>query len=173
MLAQPGGRIRRIGSGDALLLRDLRIRSVADSPDAFGQTVEVVQRRPSVEWERQARRSSRGDRRTWLIAEHADSAVGLVQGRKRRPGTLLLFSMWVAPETRQRGYGRALIDAAEAWARGWDATQTILWVYTRNEQARTFYARLGFEVLRDGEEAEAGARYGALAMRRSTLPPSP
>lgn len=144
----------------------MRLRSLADAPEAFGQPAAEARGRPAAEWSRSARQSSHGDNRTWLFAEHAGTVVGLVQGRKRRPGTLLLFSMWVDPSARRLGVGRALIDALEHWARGWDAIDTILWVYGGNTTAIDFYRDLGFEPIQGGQDAESGARFGALAMRR-------
>ena len=158
--------IRRIRDDDGPVLRDLRLRSIDDSPDAFGQPLEEARARPEAEWQRSAQQSSHGDERTWLIAEVGRDDVGLVQGRKRRPATLLLFSMWVDPSVRRLGVGRMLIDALEAWARSWDATETILWVFGANSSAIDFYRDLGFETLRHGQDAESGARFGAVAMRR-------
>ncbi len=166
MEASPVVRIRRIAPDDGLLLRDLRLRSIVDAPSAFGQPIEEARGRPEKEWHRSARQSSHGDNRAWLIAERDGYGVGLVQGRKRRPETLLLFSMWVDPSARRLGVGRALIESLEAWGRGWDATETILWVYGSNDEAIRFYRDLGFEIIRGGQDAEAGARFAALAMRR-------
>ena len=41
--------------------------------------------------------------------------------------------------------GRTLIESLEDWGRGWDADETILWVYGANEDALHFYRDLGFE----------------------------
>lgn len=164
--------IRRIRPDDGVLLRELRLRSIANAPDAFGQPLEEAQDRPEREWARSARQSSRGDSRVWLIAETSQGAVGLVQGRKRRPRTLLLFSMWVDPTVRRLGVGRLLIDHLEDWARGWHAEETILWVFGANLSAIEFYRDLGFEVVRGGQDAESGARFGALAMRREIGSPA-
>lgn len=168
-----GIRIRRIGPADGLVLRDLRLRSIADSPDAFGQPLDEARARPEPEWQRSARQAARGDNRTWLIAETPAGPVGLVQGRKRRPSTLLLFSMWVDPSARRLGVGRMLIDSLEAWAQHWTATETILWVLGGNASAIDFYRDLGFEPLRSGQDAESGARFGALAMYRVIYSPTP
>jgi len=158
--------IRRIAPTDGLVLRDLRLRSIAEAPSAFGQPINEARGRPETEWHRSARQSSHGDSRTWLLAETSSGTVGLLQGRKRRPATLLLFSMWVDPVVRRHGVGRLLIKALEAWARGWDAHETILWVYGGNAAAIKFYRDLGFEVMRGGPDVDSGARFGALAMRR-------
>lgn len=172
MKVVPVIRIRRIAPVDGLTLRELRLRSIADSPDAFGQPLSEARDRPQKEWHRSARQSSRGDNRTWLIAEADERAVGLVQGRRRRPSTLLLFSMWVDPAVRRLGVGRMLVESLEAWGRSWHATETILWVYGANEAAIRFYRDLGFAVVRGGQDAAAGARFGALAMRRDIHSPA-
>lgn len=162
--------IRRIAPGDGLLLRDLRSRSLEDAPEAFGQTLAEALAKPVMDWHRSALQSSHGDHRTWLLAERASDVVGLVQGRRRSPGTLLLFSMWVEPGSRRLGIGRALITALESWAGSWRATETVLWVFRHNSAAVSFYRDLGFEVLENGADAEAGARYDAAALRRGIAP---
>ena len=159
-------RIRRIGPDEGLLLRELRLRSIADAPDAFGQPLRDAERRAQADWTRSARRSARGDGRTWLIAEDRQRSLGLVQGRRRSPSSLLLFSMWVDPSIRRLGVGRLLVERLESWGRGWGARETILWVYAGNRLAQSFYRDLGFAPIRGGQDAEAGARFGALAMRR-------
>jgi GNAT superfamily N-acetyltransferase len=160
-------RIRRIRDRDGSLLRDLRIRSIADAPDAFGQSLKEAHARADAEWQRSATRSARGQSRIWLIAETADGTAGLVQGRRRRPATLLLFSMWVDPSVRRLGVGRRLVAALEAWATAWGARETVLWVLGANSEAIGFYRDLGFETITIGQDADSGARFGAIAMRRA------
>jgi GNAT superfamily N-acetyltransferase len=159
--------IRRIAPDEGLVLRELRLRSLIDAPDAFGQSLDDARALPDAEWTQVARAAADGDHRAWLIAFDDRHPIGLVQGRRRRPWTLLLFSMWVAPEARHRGVGTRLIDALETWARGWQATETILWVLIGNDGATAFYRRLGFELVPDGPDAASGAAHGAIAMRRT------
>lgn len=166
MVAADHIRIRRIAPGDGPILRDLRLRSIADSPGAFGQPFDEARARPDSEWQREARRAAHGDERAWLIAEGPGGTVGIVQGRRRRPSTLLLFSMWVDPTSRRHGVGRLLIGALESWARRSAASETVLWVLAANQEAIEFYRRLGFMPLSRGKDAESGARFGAIAMRR-------
>jgi ribosomal protein S18 acetylase RimI-like enzyme len=164
-------RIRRISPNDGPTLRDLRLRSISDSPDAFGQSLAEAQARADTEWWQSARQASHGQGRTWLIAEEAGRTVGIVQGRRRRPSTLLLFSMWVDPSVRRLGVGRMLIEALEAWASEWQARETLLWVMADNHRAIEFYRDLGFGTVDRGADADSGARFGAVAMRR--LIPTP
>jgi GNAT superfamily N-acetyltransferase len=159
--------IRRIERDEGPTLRRLRLRSLADAPDAFGQRIEEAVARPEAEWTQLATASAEGENRAWFVAFAEAEPVGLVQGRRRRPETLLLFSMWVAPEARRRRVGAQLIDALESWARDWHATETVLWVLDGNEAAFAFYERLGFKRVQGGPDAESGAQHGALAMRRT------
>ncbi|CAN5850964.1 hypothetical protein BH23CHL8_BH23CHL8_10440 [soil metagenome] len=119
------------------------------------------------EWQMEARRSAAGDSHAWFVARVEGADVGTIQGRRRRPDTLLVFSMWVDPGQRGSGVGRRLVETIESWGLGWGATNTLLWVYENNVEAVRFYERLGFGVERTGGDAEAGASYAALAMRRN------
>jgi GNAT superfamily N-acetyltransferase len=75
--------------------------------------------------------------------------------------------MWVAPEGRRAGTGRALVDAVSDWAASWGAKRVVLWVLGANESAMRFYQRIGFTVLSEGPDAESGRAYGAFAMERA------
>ena len=52
----------------------------------------------------------------------------------------------VASEAEGMGAGRALLEAAERWARGQGDSRLTLNVFERNTRARRVYERLGFEV---------------------------
>jgi len=164
---EPGSlTIRRIREPEGPLLRDLRLRSLRDAPDAFGQPLAEATRMSAQEWHHKAMQSSHGDERAWLFAQRDEEPVGLVHGRRRRPSTLLLFSMWVDPRARRSGVGSQLIASLEAWAAHWGARETVLWVLRDNERALRFYGHLGFHAVETGRDAEAGATFGAVALRR-------
>ena len=155
---------RRIQPFDWALLRELRLASLLDAPEAFGQRYETAASEPETEWRSSARASSSGDRRAWFIAEAPGAANGLVQARRRSPADCLVFSMWVAPAARRGGVGNALIHTVAEWARGWGATRIVLWVFGANDGALRFYQRLGFRIIPDGMDADSGRSFGAFAM---------
>jgi GNAT superfamily N-acetyltransferase len=163
--------IRRIKPTEWQLLRELRLRSLLDAPEAFGQTYANASAIENSEWQQNARGAARGDSRTWLVANLNGADVGLVQARRRAPDDCLVFSMWVAPEARRSGVGRLLLDAVADWAQTWGAHRIVLWVVGANEGAHRFYDDVGFRVLSEGPDAESGNTFGAFAMER--LIPTP
>jgi ribosomal protein S18 acetylase RimI-like enzyme len=67
------------------------------------------------------------------------------EGEGRRPVRRgHLDSLVVQEEFRRRGCGRALMDAARAWARQKGASQMVLTVWHGNHEAEQFYTGLGF-----------------------------
>ena len=159
--------IDRIKASEWQLLRDIRMRSLLDAPEAFGQRYDEALQQADSEWKSIARSSTAGNRRSWFIArDDAGQPIGVVQGRRRPPADCLLFSMWVDPHARRHGVGRALVDAVQDWAESWGGQRVVLWVIAGNESAMRFYDRIGFSVLTQGADADSGHSYGALAMER-------
>ncbi len=92
----------------------------------------------------------RADEATVLVAEDADrTRLGFVH---LHPATDFftgerhghVSDIVVAPEAEGRGVGRALMAAAEAWARRSGFRLLSLHVFDTNARARAFYARLGY-----------------------------
>jgi GNAT superfamily N-acetyltransferase len=56
-----------------------------------------------------------------------------------------IFLIYVDPDRRRQGIGRALIGHAETWARSQGYTQIGLQVFTTNQPAIELYQQLGYE----------------------------
>lgn len=55
--------------------------------------------------------------------------------------------LYLAPETRGRGWGRALLESLEARAEEWDAVDLVLDTHHTLEAAGSLYARSGFTAI--------------------------
>lgn len=129
-----------LGVGDQARLREVRLRALRDTPDAFWATYESEAAFPAEKWAEWLR----DPHAQWWVAATGDGVdVGLLCGRLEESGVHLV-SMWVAPEARGAGVGSRLVDEAVAWARAAGAAEVRLWVVDANHAARALYARKGF-----------------------------
>ena len=133
--------IKRLAADEGLRLRTIRLRALADAPDAFGSTYDEAATRPLDSWTAQLQEIAT------FVAVVDGEDVGLVRGAcdDLQPDAAWLISMWVSPEVRGQGVGEALIDAVVEWARTNGARRVLLDVGDHNQPAITLYARKGFE----------------------------
>jgi len=143
-------RVRHVLAHEADRLREIRLRSLATDPEAFGATFEGDASRPLDWWERGARRSERGGQRTFVVVDDEDRWLGmaLVRPDDESPGDAVINAMWIAPEARRQGMGRALLETCVDWAREHRFRAVNLAVRIVNVPARAAYAAAGFEFVR-------------------------
>jgi ribosomal protein S18 acetylase RimI-like enzyme len=140
-------RVRRIGAGEAAALRDIRLRALADAPLAFGSTHAREAAIPPRAWEAQARDAASGPRQAIFFAVDPDNVpVGLAAGvvEQEGSGVAHLYGMWVAPEARGAGAGRAIVEAIVAWAGEHRAATMRTAVTIGNGAALRLYERACF-----------------------------
>ncbi len=75
-----------------------------------------------------------------LVCEEDGTAVGVAGARAE-----WLDGLYVVPEWWSRGVGRSLHDEVLARQRAAGGTRCHLWVLERNDRARRFYERLGWQ----------------------------
>jgi ribosomal protein S18 acetylase RimI-like enzyme len=162
-----GIHIRRFGPHEWPAYRTLRLRSLADAPDAFGSSLAAEEAwRPEL-WMARLTAADVSGRDCPLVATSAESAesatsaesdkadkadkadgamLGLLWAKcdAEDAGIVNLFQMWVAPEARGRGVAAALLDEAVAWARSIGARLVQLGVVCDNRAAVQLYTRAGF-----------------------------
>jgi len=135
--------IEPMGPGDWERVRAVRLRALADAPDAFGTRLREDEARAPESWQERLSASSAATFLATLDGEDVGLAVGAdYDGRE---GTAGLFSMWVAPEARGSGVGSLLVDAVVSWAREAAYARVVLDVADDNAAAIRLYERKGFE----------------------------
>jgi ribosomal protein S18 acetylase RimI-like enzyme len=135
--------VRRLGADEADLLRALRLRALGDAPMAFGSTLAREETYGPEQWERWAAASATGEQQAIFIAEPAcGMASGVIDDED--PALAHLYAMWVAPEARGSGAGRALLDAVVAWATDRGTERLVTSVTDGNAAAAALYAGAGF-----------------------------
>ena len=159
--------IRTFAADEWRVYRDLRVRALADSPDAFGSSLAAEAGRPDAEWAR--RLASSADLRVSrpLVAELGGELVGLAWGRidMSAPDVAALYQMWVAPTHRGRGVGQKLLEAVIAWATAQNVAALDLGVTCGDSPARRLYERAGFKPLGEPQPLRPGSTLLAQPMR--------
>jgi ribosomal protein S18 acetylase RimI-like enzyme len=81
-----------------------------------------------------------------FAAEEGGRIVGCLGLHPSGTDGVLALGMWLLPEARGRGGGRALMETAMARARGGTAHKVELEVYPDNGRAIALYTAMGFEI---------------------------
>jgi GNAT superfamily N-acetyltransferase len=159
--------IRPFAAHEWAAYKDLRLRALADAPDAFGSTLAREQALSDEEW---ANRLPSGSGMDWslpLVAEIDGKPVGLAWVRIE-PSTsdvANLYQMWVSPDYRGLGLGRMLLEAAITWATEKGAHSLELGVTLRDSPAMRLYTRVGFEPIGEPQPLRPGSELLAVPMR--------
>jgi L-amino acid N-acyltransferase YncA len=139
--------VRKLTEEDLDALWTMRLRALMDNPEAFGSTYEeMVARGKDVFRQRLAQ----GDD-IFFLGAFDETLIGMVgffreEGVKNRHKGYVV-SMFVLPEKRGQGAGKALMQALIALARQIDGLEQLhLAVVTTQQAASLLYRSLGFEV---------------------------
>jgi ribosomal protein S18 acetylase RimI-like enzyme len=139
--------VRRLTAGDLDALWALRLRALTDNPEAFGATYEETVTHGQA---RMRQRLGQGDE-AFSLGAFEDTLIGMV-GFRRAEGAKdrhkgFIFGMYVHPEQRERGVGRALMQELIAQVKPLPGLEQLhLAVVTTNRPACHLYRSMGFEV---------------------------
>jgi ribosomal protein S18 acetylase RimI-like enzyme len=140
--------VRRLAPEQAAEYRALMLEGYAAHPDAFTSSVAERAALPLDWW--QARLSQREPPQEVVFGAFDDQklagAAGLsFEPREKARHKAHLFGMYVPPRCRGRGFGRALVEAALAYARSRDHVRIVQLTVTKgNASAESLYERCGF-----------------------------
>ena len=144
--------VRRITRDDWAAFRAIRLRALADAPDAFGITLGEAQPKPDVAWQDRA-----GGPGLLLIGFAGELPVA-IGGLHAPEGSLdaYVWGMWVEPAWRGRGLAGSILDELLDWARRHDRAVS-LHVTEGNDGARRLYEAASFEPTGEWEPLRAGS----------------
>jgi GNAT superfamily N-acetyltransferase len=128
--------VRLLGPDDWELWREVRLRSLADAPEAFGSTLERERELGEPEW--RARLTTPA-----VVVEDEGQAVACGAAFSPEPGRAMVVAMWVDPAHRGRGLSRTVLDPLVGWARD-EGLRVELGVAPGNTAARAAYLSYGF-----------------------------
>lgn len=128
-------------------LKELRLRALKDAPRAFGQTYEEGAAQGESEW-RARMKSGR-----YLCVREGGKLVGMLcivrQKGEKVQHVVNIYSVYVAPEARGKGVGKALMQRAIQEATDGSTVKIRLAVAADNEPALALYESMGFQKIAD------------------------
>ncbi|NEX62398.1 GNAT family N-acetyltransferase [Noviherbaspirillum galbum] len=144
--------ISRFSPEEWTAYRDLRLRALAESPDAFGSTLAQERERPDPEWERRLAAGVSSALDLPLLARLDARHAGLAWCRitpdsQHATRKAALYQVWTAPDCRGHGVGKGMVETSIAWARNNGAQGIALAVTCGETPARRLYERLGFKAV--------------------------
>ncbi len=143
--------IRVTQKQDWLLLKQIRLAALQDTPTAFGVSYETAAADSDAQWQVRA-----AGERTWFwLAFDDDRPVGLVGAGFRDPARYELIAMWVEPAARGAGVADALVAAVKARAVELGLEALYLEVAPENTRAVQFYQRHGFVFMDEWEPIDS------------------
>jgi peroxiredoxin/ribosomal protein S18 acetylase RimI-like enzyme len=141
--------VRMLREDDADAFRSLRLRALREEPMPFLTTLEEEEKRAAEDFAAPLRRHPDG---TGVLGAFRGRALVGMLGFHRHAAAKArhraqLWGMYVAPEARRRGFGKALLAGAIERLRALgDVEQIELTVVQRDEPARSLYLSAGFQV---------------------------
>ena len=161
--------VRTVLPSEWEVYKSLRLRALADSPDAFSSTLAAELERPDEQWDERVARASATGQDFPLFALVGNAPVGMAWASATASGesTVSLFQMWVDPKHRGLGLGGSLLDAAISWARSVRARELRLCVTCGETPAARMYLHAGFQPVGKPEPLREGSLLQAQHMRLS------
>jgi GNAT superfamily N-acetyltransferase len=156
--------VRQIGADGWQLMREVRLAALLDAPEAFSSSYQREAGFGPADW---LGRITQGANFLAYATGAGSGPAGIVGGFVPSAGIPELVSMWVAPDNRGAGVGRALVEAVVRWARAEGHHQLRLWVTEGNEPARVLYGRCGFTPTGERQPLASRPEFTEIAMTRS------
>ncbi len=132
------------------ILKQVRLRALADAPEAFSTTLAQAQDYTDTDWQERARRFAHPPPAAARIAYLSNTPCGMMTCYPASPQTPLaapiaeLTAVWVDPAARGQGAGEALAASIVTWAVTQNIRTLQAWVMEDNPRALAFYKKVGF-----------------------------
>lgn len=133
-------KIEKLLPADATRFKNIRLRSLKDSPEAFGTRFEVASTWDKDNW------ISQVEKLNTFIASVDGNDVGVARSMKDESSSEVgwVISMWVAPEARGKKVASQLLRSIIEWAKNENITLLKLDVVDTNKAAISLYEKHGF-----------------------------
>jgi len=131
--------IRAAEPSDWEAVRDIRLRSLREEPDAYASEYQTEARFEPDQWKQRLATAS-----SYLAFDDDHALVGIATGLDTEDGDTYVVGMYVTPEARGSGCAYQLLDAIAELAVRRQGKRLVLEVAESNFRATRFYRSYGF-----------------------------
>lgn len=144
----PDIKIVKLNPDDWRLYRQIRLESLQAEPQAYSSSFGEVSQRPDSHWQERLIETQQGSQSWLLFAKENDRIIGMVGAyRSVTSGVVEIISLYVTIRNRQKGAGRALLEAILAEiSQASDIRKACLTVNSEQAAAVALYRESGFQV---------------------------
>lgn len=161
---------RRATEADVSLFKEVRLRALKESPEAFGSTYQGAIVRDNESWREQLLSTISGPWRNMQFAFRGDDCVGIA-ALYRHEGAESgdIIQMWVAPEARGTEAATLLVSTLLGWAREAGFAEVCLNVTNTNKRGIHFYEKCGFVATRETVEVDLSRGLSGIRMKTDLM----
>lgn len=140
--------IRIIDTADWMLLKQVRLAALSDTPTVFGVSYETAAKYTDEQWKERA--SATTGPEFWLAFMDGEP-VGMIGSGMSQTHRYNLIGMWVEPHVRGSGVASRLVEVVKSRALQKGHGRVFLDVSPENERAANFYLKHGFAFIDEYE----------------------
>lgn len=154
-------KIRLTETKDWMLLKQVRLAALLDTPTAFGVNYQTAAKYTDEQWKDRA--SSAGT--AFWLAFDGDRPIGMIGAGVSSANRYNLIGMWIEAPVRGSGVAAQLVEAVKARAMAQGFEGVFLDVSPDNARASNFYLKQGFAFLDEWEPLESHPHITVQTMR--------
>lgn len=133
--------IKKLVETDWQVLKEIRLKALAESPLAYGEYYENAIKKNDEVWKSRAQGN---DESATFIAFSNHKPAGMVSCFKNE-NSVQLVAMWADPNFRRVGIGTKLVNKVIEFASEKSIPTVHLWVTVGKTDANSFYTAFGFQ----------------------------
>ncbi|WP_420232495.1 GNAT family N-acetyltransferase [Pseudomonas sp. ABY48] len=143
--------IRLTETKDWMLLKQVRLAALLDTPTAFGVNYQTAARYTDEQWKDRASSA----RTAFWLAFDGDRLIGMIGAGVSSANRYNLIGMWIEAPARGSGVAAQLVEAVKARAMAQGFEGVFLDASPDNARASNFYLKQGFAFLDEWEPLES------------------
>jgi RimJ/RimL family protein N-acetyltransferase len=132
--------------------KEIRLKSLKESPQAFGGSFDNESQQSDDEWREKIIKSNR----FFVLAEEEGIVAGVAGAKQIDADNGIIIAVYLVPEARGKGYSKEILSIVLQELENRKAKIVTLTVNTKQEAAVRAYKALGFQIIKTNVDEKLG-----------------